>query len=116
MYHEYSLTRAAAEQFHQRLDQADYDAIYEDATDAFRGTGTHADFVKVLENIHQKMGTFQSMSSRGFHVYWQGGRLAVDQEYATHFSSGEGQETFIWMVENDVPRLQRYHIDSTHLR
>jgi hypothetical protein len=112
MYHNYRLSSAAVEKFHHELDQGDYDAIWEDSTDAFRAAGTRADTVKLFETVHQKMGASGKASSAGFHVNWQPGRANVNHVFDTAFSNGRAQEAFIWIVEQDHPRLQSYRIDS----
>src|SRR5450631_933245 len=55
-YHNYRLSSAAANQFHQELDQGDFVTIYADATDDFRRAGTRGDELKFLEMVHQKTG------------------------------------------------------------
>ena len=116
MYHNYRLSSAAVEKFHHELDLGDYDAIWEDSTDAFRGSGTRADTIKLFEMIHQKMGSSGKANSTGFHVNWQPGRANVSHVFDTAFSNGHAQEAFIWIVEQDKPRLQSYRIDSPLLR
>ena len=115
-YHNYFLARSAVEQFHRELDQGDYDSIYENATDAFRAAGTHGDQVKFLEMVHQKMGNSGKMSPQGFHVNWNNNQVVVDQVYSTKFALGEAQESFVWVIEKDRPRLHSYRIDSPNLR
>lgn len=115
-YHNYFLARSAVEQFHRELDQGEYDSIYENATDGFRAAGTHADQVKFLEMVHQKMGNSGKMSGQGFHVNWRNNEVVVDQVYSTKFALGEAQESFIWVIEKDHPKLQSYRIDSANLR
>jgi hypothetical protein len=115
-YHYYRLSSAAVAQFHQQLDQADYETIWGDATDAFRQTGSRADGIKFLQNIHEKMGNSGKMSAKGFHINWQNRRVGVSQVFETQFALGTGQESFIWIIEQDQPRLQSYRVDSPNLR
>ena len=115
MYHDYRLTSVAVERFHRQLNNQDYDGIYEEASDEFRNAGTHADEVKVLDTIHQKMGNAGNVSSAGFHVNWRNGHVFVDEVFKTQFVLGEAQESFVWIVQ-DQPRLVGYHVDSANLR
>jgi hypothetical protein len=115
-YKNYRLADAAVDRFHQQLNQADFETIYGEATNDFRRTGTREDAIKVFELVHQKMGNSGKMSAKGFHINWQNGVLTVNQVYDTQFALGEGQEGFIWVIEHDQPRLQKYHIDSANLR
>jgi hypothetical protein len=115
-YHNYCLSSAAAEHFHQQLDRGDFESIHEDASDEFRRAGSHADAIKFLETVHVKMGNSGKMSIKGFHMHWSNRRIFVDQVYDTQFTLGQGRESFIWMIEQDEPRLYSYRIDSPNLR
>ncbi len=116
MYRNYGISSAAVEQFHQELDRGDYDAIWENATDGFRASGTHADEIKVFETVHQTMGVSGKTSSLGFHVNWQSNRVYVSHVFDTAFANGHGQESLVWVVEQGKPRLQTYHIESPLLK
>ena len=115
-YRNYRLTSAAVDHFHDQLNREDYDGIYEEASDEFRRFGTRADDTKFLASVHQKMGSSGTKSPRGFHVNWRNGRTWVDQVYETQFSLGTGQESFIWIIDQDHARLYGYHVDSTNLK
>ena len=115
-YHNYRLSSAAVDEFHQELDRGDFVTIYGDATDDFRRAGTRGDALKFLEMVHQKMGNSAKMSAQGFHVAWRNGRLFADQVYDTQFAQGQARESFVWVIEQDRPRLESYHIDLPNLR
>jgi hypothetical protein len=86
---------AAVEHFHQQLNAADYDGIYEDASDEFRRSASREDVVGVLEKVHRKMGNSGKTSPAGFHVNWKNGLTTVDQVLETEFAMGRGQESFV---------------------
>jgi len=115
-YHNYRRASAAVDQLHERLDRADYETIYAEATEDFRRAGSRGDEIKFLEMVHQKMGSSGKKTPKGFHVNWQNGRLTVDQVFDTQFTLGQAQEGFIWVIEQDQPRLYTYHVDSPNLR
>jgi len=56
------------------------------------------------------------MNTQGFHVTWRNGRLFADQVYDTQFAQGQARESFVWIIEQDRPRLESYRIDSPNLR
>jgi hypothetical protein len=114
-YHSYRLANAAVDQLHQRLNQADYETIYSEATEEFRRSGSRADDIKFFEMVHQKMGTSGKKSYKGFHINWQNGRQTVNEVVNTQFALGEAQEGFIWIIEQDEARLHTYRIDSPNL-
>jgi hypothetical protein len=115
-YHDYRLSSAAIERFHQQLDAADYDGIYAEATDEFRKSGKQSDLIRFLETVHNKMGNSGKTSTIGFHVKWNNGRFWVDRILNTQFAQGQGQESFIWIVEQDHLGLYGYRITSPNLR
>ena len=115
-YHNYRLSSAAVEEFHQELDRGDFVTIYGDATDDFRRAGARGDELKFFEMVHQKMGNSGKMSTQRFHVTWRNDRLFADQVYDPQFVLGQARESFVWIIEQDRPRLESYHIDSPNLR
>jgi len=114
-YQAYYLASDATDHFHRQLDAADYDGIYADASHEFRRAATRAESVKFLETVHHKMGESGKRSTAGFHVNWRNGRWWIDAAYNTQFTLGQGQESFIWVMEQDRLRLYGYHIDSPNL-
>jgi hypothetical protein len=115
MYRNYRVTRSAVDLFHQRLDRADYEPIYEDTTAAFRAAASHEDEIKFFETVHQKLGNSGAMTATGFHVNWQNGNTFVDQSFSTQFAQGQAQEAFVWLIHDGQPLLQTYHIDAPQL-
>jgi hypothetical protein len=110
VYRDYRVSSAAVELFHHRLDSADFETIYGDASDAFRSSGPKADLVKFLETTHQKLGNSGKTSAQGFHVNWRNGQLFVNQVYDTQFAQGSAREDFDWVMENGNPHLYGYHV------
>lgn len=115
-YHNYQTASAAVDRFHQRLNTGDYDGVCADATSEFRGAGSRADLNKFFDSIRQKMGPAGKRSPAGFHVNWRNGRLWVDQVFSTQFEKGQGQEYFLWEIQQGQPRLYHYRVDSPNLR
>jgi len=115
-YHNYRLSGAAVDHFHQLLNQGDFETIYGETTEGFRRAGSRDDEIKFFAMVHQKMGNAGTMSPKGFHINWQNGVLSVNQLFDTQFAQGQAQEGFIWFIEHDQARLQTYRIDSPNLR
>jgi hypothetical protein len=115
-YQSYSWAKAAVERFHGQLDQENYQAIYEEASAAFRRSGKREDEIKFLQMVHQKMGRFSKMSQAGFHVNWRNGYVYVDQVFQSTFANGEAQESFIWVIGGNRIWLYGYRINSPNLR
>jgi len=111
VYHDYRVSSAAVELFHHRLDSGDFEAIYGDASDGFRGAGAREDQIKFLQSVHQKLGNSGKTTAQGFHGNWRNGHVFVDQVYETKFAQGSAREDFVWVIENGNPRLYGYHVD-----
>src|SRR5262249_25634424 len=92
---------AAVEGFHHRLDAEDYESIYENTTDSFRASASHADLVRVFETAHQKLGNSGSTTQIGLNVNWQNGHQVVTQVLITQYAKGSVKEGFIWIVTGD---------------
>lgn len=114
-YQSYRLASSAVERFHRQLDSDDYNGIYTEASGAFRKWGTHDDCLKFLRMVHQKMGNSGKTSFAGFHVNWTNGSMWIDQVLNTRFALGQGQEHFVWVVDQNQLRLYKYQIDSPNL-
>jgi hypothetical protein len=115
-YHNYRLASAAVERFHQQLNAAEYDTIYSEATNDFRQSSNHDDTIRFLQSVHDKMGNAGKTSTIGFHMNWNKGHLWVNRVLNTQFALGQGQENFIWILEQDQLQLYGYHITSPNLR
>jgi len=115
-YRNYGIASAAVDHFHQELNDADYDAIYEEASDEFRRSGNRPDILKFLQMVHEKMGNSGNKKAAGFNAKWSNSHVTVDQVFNTEFALGQGQENFVWIIEQDHARLYGYHINSPNLR
>jgi hypothetical protein len=114
-YHNYRIASAGVDHFHQQLDDADYDGIYQDAADEFRSSATRQDLTKFLRTVHDKMGKCDNRSAAGFHVNWKNGRVWVDQVFNIQCDAGQAQEAFVWLIQQNQCRLYHYQIDSPKL-
>ena len=115
-YHDYQIASSAVDRFHKQLNAGDYQQIYDEATVDFQRSGSRETFGRVLDNIRQKMGAAGKGNVAGFHVNWRNNRLWVDQVFNTQFEKGQGQESFVWEIVHDQPRLYNYRVDSPNLK
>jgi hypothetical protein len=106
---------AAVVQFHQRLDNQDYLAIYNGADQRFRGASKQDDFVALMTAIHNKLGTVQQASRQGFFFNYNTSGSTIKLTYATKFSGGDADEEFLWGKRGDNFLLVGYHINSNAL-
>ena len=102
--------------FHAQLDTEQYSSIYAAADDKFHAAMSEGDFVKLLQAIHNKLGTVRESSLRNTGVAWFAGQGAsVTLVYDTRFSDGAGMEQFVWHIKDNQTSLYSYRINSNDL-
>lgn len=102
--------------FHAQLDTEQYSSIYAVADEKLRSTSSEADFVKLLQAIHNKLGAVQESKLRNTGVAWFSGEGArVTLVYDTRFADGAGTEQFLWHIKDNKAILYGYHINSNDL-
>jgi hypothetical protein len=105
------LAKQAVEQFHSQFDSEQYSAVYAAADDKFHSATSEADFVKLLQAVHRKLGAVQRSNLRNTGVAWFAGQGAtVTLVYNTTFSTGSGTEQFVWHVSDNRTLLYGYHM------
>ena len=102
--------------FHAQLDTEQYSAIYA-ATDAkFKAASTEPDFTKLLEAVHNKLGTVRDCSLRNTGIAWFAGQGAtVTLVYETKFTDGAASEQFVWHIKDGQATLYSYRVNSNDL-
>jgi hypothetical protein len=115
-YRQYRMVDGAVAAFHGQLDRAQYEDIYGEATDQFRGTGSRQQAIAFLKQVHGKMGASGKSSIRGLDVSVSTQGRFVSAAYASEFAQGPATESFVWRMDQDQPRLWNYQVDSPNLR
>ena len=111
-YRLYRIADAGTTRVHQQLNQAQYEDIYGDATDAFRSKGSRGESLAFLEKVHQTMGDAHRAKLRGFNVNRNTSTTMVTLVYATTFDKGDANEQFVWQIQDETAKLYGYHIDA----
>lgn len=102
--------------FHAQLDTEQYNSIYAATDEKFHTASTETDFVKLLQAIHNKLGTVRESNLRNTGVAWFAGQGAtVTLVYETKFTDGTGTEQFVWHIKDNQVTLYSYHINSNDL-
>ena len=99
--------------FHSQLDSEKYSVIYQTAGARMKETTSELNFVKLLQGVHQALGTVQDSVPKG--VVFQLAQGTIRLDYDTTFARGTGREQFVWQVRNDEAILYSYRIDSRDL-
>jgi hypothetical protein len=102
--------------FHAQLDTEQFDSIYAAADEKFHRASTQVDFVKLLQAIHNKLGTVRESTLRNSGIAWYAGEgTTVTLLYNTRFSDGTATEQFVWHIKDNQAMLYGYHINSNDL-
>ena len=96
------LAKRNVEQFHAQLNAEQYAAIYAACDEKFHQASSEADFTKLLDAVHKKLGSAQQSDLQNWRVAWLAGQGAtITLAYGTKFSEGSATETFVWHVKDD---------------
>jgi len=111
-----SAVEQAAEKFHEKLNEEQYQTIYYEADAELRNRVTEADFTDQLRSAHEQLGR---VSGKVYVIIddsvWRALRNAFGTKRETvahrNFPASDtimGDEQFVWAVENDAPKLVSY--------
>jgi len=110
------LAKQSVEKFHSQLDSGQFVDIYAASDEKFHQATGEANFVKLLDAVHRKLGVIQQSNLQNTGVAWYTGQGAtVRLVYETKFAQGSGTETFVWHVKDDAVTLYGYNINSNDL-
>jgi hypothetical protein len=110
------LAKDSVGMFHAQLDAEQYNSIYSTTDDKFHQITSQTDFVKLLQAIHNKLGTVQQSNLRHQGIAWYAGLgTTVTLVYDTKFADGTGTEQFVWRINSGQASLYGYHINSNDL-
>src|SRR4030088_2808968 len=82
----------AVAHFHEQLDAASFEAIYDETDDLFKGATTKEPCVPVLRSVHTKLGKVVRSDQTEFYSREEAGTNAgsyILMTYATQFASGK---------------------------
>ncbi len=102
--------------FHQRLESAQYEAIYGDAAPDFQVTIQPAALGKYLGTIHEKMGACEAPAqpvTSSFNTNTTGATVVL--RYRTSCSNGRLDETFAFAQDRWGTKLLKYQASSPFL-
>ncbi|MGZ3183055.1 MAG: DUF4019 domain-containing protein [Telluria sp.] len=109
------LAETAVQQFHQKLDAGQFEAIYAAAGAELKDQTTLKDFTALLEAIHRKLGNLKSAEAKGWNVNYNTSGAYVTLTYASVFNEGGAGEQFVYRIDRNEARLIGYHINSAAL-
>ncbi|KQM18817.1 DUF4019 domain-containing protein [Novosphingobium sp. Leaf2] len=110
-----SIRNADAEvaQFHRSLDAGSWGAVWDSSDPALRQATPRAQWVKLLEAVHRKLGNVKSTKQVGWNANTSTNGSFVTVTTETVFERGKGTEQFVFHKgEADKLALVGYSIQS----
>jgi uncharacterized protein DUF3887 len=109
------IAEAGVVDFHQKLNNGDFDTITNEASAEFKAATKQDDFIKLLSVIHRKLGNFQSSKSTGWNDTVATGGTTVTLNYSATYENGTADENFVFRITDGKAVLLGYHINSMAL-
>jgi hypothetical protein len=106
----------AVERFHAALDQGQWQAIWNTTAPQFRQQTRQADFERILQAVHRKLGKVKQSKQVGWNANAGTSQSSVTVTMATDFERGSGTEQFIYVKAADQSlELAGYDIQSKEM-
>jgi len=106
------LADAAVRQFHERLNAGNYEEIYREADNGFRGEN-HDDSIRFLGAVHNKLGLAGTATQINVRVDTNTHGTFLTTQYSTAFATGTATEMFTWIKSSGTLKLYGYHIQAS---
>lgn len=106
------LADAAVDDFHKRFNEQKFKEIYADAHADLKSATTEADFVKLLEAVHRKLGKHTGATGSGWRINSLNMKSTVVFSENSVFEQGKGTEVFTFVISGESCVLQGYDIES----
>lgn len=110
-----SLADPAIVDFHKQFNDKKFKDIYAASHPTFKAAAKEADFLKLMETIHKKLGKQVKSTEAGWKINSYNLTTYATLTQDTEFERGKGTETFIYIVEKGACSLHGYNINSQDL-
>jgi hypothetical protein len=105
----------AVVRFHAQLDAGQIDEIYAGAADELKKLEKRAEFVQVLNAVHNKLGATQASTKSNWSVNYHTSGNFITLVHATQYARGEATEQFLFRVQDHKALLAGYNVNSRAL-
>jgi hypothetical protein len=102
-------SKRAVELFHSRLNDAQFDRIYEDGSAVLKESVPRGTVLTYLQYAHDRFGAFKAVTRSDFTVL-VGIPVQVRVVFNSKYERSDATELFIFLRENEKIRLSRYEI------
>ena len=115
LYEGRGLANAFVQDFHQKLNNGQFEEIYNAADQGFMSAGKQEDLVKVFEVVHTKLGNASGQTLTNLQINSSAKGTFLTGQYNTTFDRGAAVETFVWVKSGSILRLYNYKVQSKAL-
>ncbi len=105
----------AVRQFHEQLNDGEYELICQEASAGFTQSTKHDELVKFLNGVHTKLGPAANESLLNISVNANTNGTFITTRYNTQFASGPAVETFTLIKSVGALKLYGYNVQSNAL-
>jgi hypothetical protein len=109
------LGQAAADQFHSRYNEQQYDAIYDSADPAYLKAVDRDTSKQYFQMVHEKLGPCSNYKNTGFNYDVSTTGTFIDLQYSGTCASGTIEEDFHWKEVGGKAVLIHYTAKSPAL-
>lgn len=109
------LAQAGIDDFHQKLNAGQFDAIYDHASPVLKATTPQTDMVRLFAAIHRKLGPFKSGSAGSWNDNVNTSGHFITIGYSAVYAGGAADESFVYRIDGGQALLAGYHVNSLAL-
>lgn len=99
-------------QFHEQLNNSDFEAIYNSATEEFKESDEKENLVRFFGAVRKKLGGYRSAERLGWNVNYGISGKVVTLTYDTKYDKGEAREVFTIFETDEGGKLHNYNVNS----
>lgn len=110
-----ALAQAQIPVFHSELDAGSFHEIYATSATDLQKVASEEDFSKLLEAVHRKLGNVKTSAQETLNIATTTSGTFVTVVNKSKFEQGDGDEQFVYRIDQGVAKLAGYHISSMAL-
>ncbi|MGY4398205.1 hypothetical protein ACVWZA_003409 [Sphingomonas sp. UYAg733] len=108
-------TNKAIDRFHQMVDAGRFEQVYDGSSADLKGASSKADFIKLLDVVHRKLGPFKTGKTGGWNNNYSPAGHFLTIGYGANYARGTADEQFVYRIDDGKAKLAGYHVNSNAL-
>jgi hypothetical protein len=103
----------AVKRFHEHLNNSDFNAIYDSASEGFRESDEKENLIRFFRAVREKLGAYGSTELQGWKVNHGISGKVVTLTYDTKYEKGKAREVFTVFETDEGGEIHNYNVNST---